>query len=112
MQYTYNIFEQCLGPALLDAYNAGIDIIIKEVITNRQILCSNTVKQYAEQLSCSVDQLAIECILAQPFKLRVSKAEFIAEHLKNDEKLLNTIIKDYLIDSEEYWKKRSELVMN
>ena len=125
VQCTYNIFEQRPGPALLDAHNAGMDIIIKEVVANGRILRSNTVKKYAEQLTCSADQLAIGCILAQPFKPRVLsgavtpeqlqsnlKAEFIAERLKNDEELLNKIMKDCVMDSEEYWKERSELVWN
>jgi len=125
VQCTYNIFEQRPGPTLLDAHNAGMDIIIKEGLANGRILRSNTVRQYAEQLSCSADQLALGCILAQPFKPRVLsgavtpeqlksnlKAELVAERLRGDQELLDKIMKDCVMDSEEYWKERSELAWN
>merc|ERR1711983_462498 len=107
VQCTYNMFEQCAGPVLLEAYNAGMDIIVKEALANGRLLHNNIVKQYAKDLSCSPDQLALGCILAQPFKPRVlsgavtseqfrsnAKAELVAERLCDDQVLLNKIMND------------------
>lgn len=126
VQCTYNILEQRAGPALLDAHNAGMDIIIKEGLANGRVLRdNNTVKKHAEKLSCSPDQLALACILAQPFRPRVLsgavtpdqlqsnlKAELVAERLRGDEDLLNKIMNDCVMDSEEYWNERSQLAWN
>ena len=125
VQCTYNIFEQRPGPTLLDAHNAGMDIIIKEGLANGRALRNKSVKKYAEELSCSPDQLALACILAQPFKPRVLsgaikpeqlqsnlKAELLAERLRGDQELLDKIMKDCVMESEEYWNERSQLVWN
>ena len=125
VQCTYNVLEQRPGPTLLEAHKAGMDIIIKEGLANGRALRNPTVIKYAEKLSCSPDQLALACILAQPFEPRVLsgavtpdqlksnlKAEQLAEKLRNDQSLLNEIMESTLMESEEYWTERSNLAWN
>lgn len=125
VQCTYNLLEQRAGPTLLEAHKAGMDIIIKEALANGRVLSNPNVMKYAEKLSCSPDQLALACILAQPFNPRVLsgavtpeqlqsnlKADKLAESLQNDQSLLNEIMESTVMDSEEYWNERSNLAWN
>jgi aryl-alcohol dehydrogenase-like predicted oxidoreductase len=125
VQCTYNVLEQRPGPTLLEAHKAGMDIIIKEALANGRALRNPVVKEYSKKLSCSPDQLALACILAQPFCPRVLsgavtseqlesnlKAKELAEKLRNDESLLKEIMDSTVMDSEEYWKERSALAWN
>jgi aryl-alcohol dehydrogenase-like predicted oxidoreductase len=125
VQCTYNVLEQHPGPTLLVAHNAGMDIVIKEGLANGRVLRNPSVLKYAEKLACAPDQLALACILAQPFKPRVLsgavtpeqlqsnlKAADLAETLRNDQSLLDEIMKSTVMDSDEYWKERSSLAWN
>jgi aryl-alcohol dehydrogenase-like predicted oxidoreductase len=126
VQCTYNLFEQRPDSALLDAHNAGMDIIIKEGMANGRILQNEKVQDIATKCGFAKDQLALACILAQPFQPRVlsgavtpeqvssnAKAIDLSERLKSDKKdLLNDIMKECVIESEQYWKDRSALAWN
>jgi len=125
VQCTFNILEQRPALILLKAYEAGLDIIIKEGMANGRVLQHPILQEYSNKLSCSPDQLALAVILAQPFHPRVLsgavtseqlqsnlKAEMIAEQLKEDPNLLTTIMERTRQDSEEYWSDRSMLAWN
>lgn len=125
VQCTFNVLEQRPAPCLLKAHEAGIDIIIKEGMANGRVLKNPIIQKYAKKLSCSPDQLALACILAQPFQPRVLsgavtpeqlesnlKAETIAERLKEDPALLIEIMGKTRMESEDYWSDRSMLAWN
>jgi aryl-alcohol dehydrogenase-like predicted oxidoreductase len=125
VQCTYNVLEQRPGPALLDAHKAGIDIVIKEGLANGRVLKNDTIIDHAKRLSCAPDALALGCILAQPFRPRVLsgavtpeqletnlKASELSDILKADHTLLDSIMKDCAMESEDYWNDRSQLAWN
>jgi aryl-alcohol dehydrogenase-like predicted oxidoreductase len=125
VQCTYNLLEQKPGAALQKAHEAGIDIIIKEGLANGRILRHPKVIEYSEKLGCSTDQLALACILSQPFEPRVLSGAVTAEQLtsnlgaievakklKEDKPLLKEIMESCVMDSEQYWKDRSALAWN
>jgi len=126
VQCTYNILEQRPGSALLEAHNAGMDIIIKEGMANGRILKNEKVQEFATKSGFAADQLALACILAQPFQPRVlsgavtpdqvssnAKAIDLSKNLKLDQiDLLNDIMRECLMESEQYWKDRSALAWN
>jgi aryl-alcohol dehydrogenase-like predicted oxidoreductase len=125
VQCTYNVFEQRAGEALQEAHTAGMDIIIKEGLANGRALRSPVVKKYAERVQCEPDQLALGCILAQPFEARVLSgaitpeqlksnfaAQKVAEKLKGDPELLLEIMASCRVKSEDYWRERSALAWN
>jgi aryl-alcohol dehydrogenase-like predicted oxidoreductase len=125
VQCTFNVLEQRPGAALLEAHQAGMDIIVKEGLANGRALGHPSILQYAQQLQCEPDQLALACILAQPFQPRVLSgavtpgqlqsnfgALAVAERLTNDPSLLEEIMQSCLVNSEEYWKERSALPWN
>lgn len=125
VQCTYNVLEQLPGPALQEAHDDGMDIIIKEGLANGRALRHPSVLKYSEQLGCSADILALACILAQPFEPRVLSgavtpaqlesnlmASELAEKLKKDVGLLKEIMDSCIMDSDEYWNDRSALAWN
>lgn len=125
VQCTFNVLEQRPGPALLEAHMAGMDIIIKEGLANGRALRHPVILEYSEKLSCAPDQLALACILAQPFQPRVLsgavtpeqfgsnlKAKQVADQLQKDEALLQEIMGKTRMGSEVYWSERSKLAWN
>ncbi len=128
VQCTYNIFEQRPGPALMEAHNAGIDIIIKEGLANGRALLHPKLVIMAQKLGCSADALALGAILAQPFQPRVLSGAVTKEQLRSNldaldvaEKLMETeegkgMLKELMdgckMESETYWKERSALKWN
>lgn len=125
VQCTFNVLEQRPQEALQEAHDAGMDIIIKEGLANGRALRNKSVIKFAEQLGCKADQLALACILAQPFEPRVLSGSVLVEHLdsnfeavlvaqriKDDPDLLEYIMDGCVMDSEEYWKDRAALAWN
>ena len=125
VQCTFNLFEQLPREALQEAHDQGMDIIIKEGLANGRVLRHPSVIEYAKQLSCDPDQLALAFILAQPFEPRVLsgavtpeqlesnlKAMEVSDKLKDDPSLLKEIAAKCVMDSEEYWAERSSLAWN
>ena len=125
VQCTFNLLEQRPGEALQEAHDQGMDIIIKEGLANGRVLRHPSVIEYAKQLSCNPDQLALAFILAQPFEPRVLsgavtpeqlesnlKAKEISEKLKENPSLLQEIAAKCVMDSEDYWAERSALAWN
>ena len=125
IQCTFNVLEQRPVPCLRKAHEAGIDIIIKEGMANGRVLQNPVIQEYSKKLSCSPDQLALACILAQPFQPRVLsgavtpeqlesnlEAETLAERLRVDPAVLTEIMDKTRMDSELYWSDRSALAWN
>jgi aryl-alcohol dehydrogenase-like predicted oxidoreductase len=125
VQCTFNVLEQKPGPALLTACQAGLDIIIKEGLANGRALKHLAVVQYSAKLFCEPDQLALGCILAQPFQPRVLsgavtpgqlesnwKSLAVSEQLASDPALLQEIMQACVVESKDYWDERSALAWN
>eukprot|EP00980_Cylindrotheca_fusiformis_P008720 scaffold1868_cov193-Cylindrotheca_fusiformis.AAC.5 len=125
VQCTYNVLEQRPGPVLSEAHEAGMDIIVKEGLANGRVLKLDAIINHAKKLSCAPDSLALGCILAQPFQPRVLsgavtpeqldsnlEASNLSEILKADQPLLQTIMKECAMGSEDYWNERSQLAWN
>ncbi len=126
VQCTYNILEQRPGEALVEAHNAGMDIIIKEGMANGRVFLNEKLKEISSTSGYPIDQLALACILAQPFHGRVLsgavtddqlisnlKAMELSQKLIGDEKdLLDQIMQFCGMESEAYWNDRSALAWN
>lgn len=125
VQCTYNVLEQRPADALQEAHDAGMDIVIKEGLANGRALKHESIIMYAKQLGCEPDQLALGCILAQPFEPRVLsgavtadqlesnfKALQVSEKLKENPDLLAKIMNACVVKSEDYWNERSALAWN
>mmetsp|Transcript_4927 Transcript_4927/g.6401 ORF Transcript_4927/g.6401 Transcript_4927/m.6401 type:complete len:103 (-) Transcript_4927:294-602(-) len=102
-----------------------MDIIIKEGLANGRVLRHPRVLEYAQELGCQADQLALSFILAQDFAPRVLsgavtseqlasnlKAMDVAKKLRDDSKLMQEIGQACVVKSEDYWNERSALAWN
>jgi aryl-alcohol dehydrogenase-like predicted oxidoreductase len=77
VQATWNLLERSAGPALRDAHQAGIGVIVKEALANGRLTARNQAPQFAsrrqaleavaQRLSCSLDALALAAALAEPW---------------------------------------------
>lgn len=140
VQCTYNILEQRPSEALLDAHAAGMDIIIKEGLANGRALRHPELMKQSQTLGCLPDQLALGAVLAQPFRPRVLSGAVTVEQLRSnlgslypstlddakivagvEERLKSTnggkeslvnLMKGCCMESNKYWKDRSELKWN
>jgi len=133
VQCTYNLLEQKPGPALQEAHDAGMDIIIKEGLANGRLLtdgnCQNRYRLLsgvASELGVSTDQLALAFILTQDFAPRVLSGAVTAEHLQSNHKavelagllkkshveILARLADGCVMDSDTYWADRKALVWN
>jgi aryl-alcohol dehydrogenase-like predicted oxidoreductase len=125
VQCTYNLLEQRASEALCVAHHAGMDVIVKEGLGNGRVLRHPVVLEYSQQLKCEPDQLALGCILAQPFQPKAlsgaitpdqlvsnMKASEIADRLLTDNELLEDIMSRCVTSSEQYWEERASLQWN
>jgi aryl-alcohol dehydrogenase-like predicted oxidoreductase len=125
VQCTFNLLEQRPADALREAHENGMDIIIKEGLANGRVLQNECVLEYSKKLDCKPDQLALGCILAQPFVPRVLsgavtpeqlssnvEALQVAEKLQANPDLLQEIMQSCVVSSEDYWAERSALKWN
>ncbi len=77
VQATWNLLEPSAGPALQQAQEAGLGVIIKEALANGRLTARNTDPAFAAQrrvlqeeagrLGTTVDALALAGVLAQPW---------------------------------------------
>ena len=124
VQATWNLMEQSCGAALLEAHQAGLEVIIKEGMANGRLLQSPILLKMAEEMKVPPDSLALAAIMAQPFQPMVLsgavtsaqlqsnlQAVAISEELKDNE-VLATLMSQLQMDPEIYWKERSALAWN
>ncbi|KAL9178695.1 hypothetical protein ACHAXT_003826 [Thalassiosira profunda] len=127
VQCTYNVLEQRPGPALIEAREVGMDVIIKEGMANGRALRHPKLLECAKKLECAPDALALGAILAQPFQPRVLSGAVTAEQLRSNlgarsvEQTLSTadgketlqqLMEGCRMESEAYWKDRTDLKWN
>lgn len=128
VQCTFNILEQKPLDALVEAHEAGMEVIIKEGMANGRVLQSERIQQLKNILPSefSADQIALACILAQPFSPHVlsgavTSAQLcsnfgaikLAEMFKTELKpAMDQIMKESCMESEKYWDDRSALSWN
>jgi aryl-alcohol dehydrogenase-like predicted oxidoreductase len=128
IQATWNLLEPSAGPALAEAADRGVTVIIKEALANGRLTSAATdpatdvTRELARQLSAGsvggsvgVDQVAIGAALAQPWAWRVltgavttgQLAENLAgEQLDLDPDTLSTLTASALPPGQ-YWSERA-----
>ncbi|MDT5155189.1 MAG: hypothetical protein QOI01_6922 [Mycobacterium sp.] len=124
VQSTWNLLETSVAPALAEAHDAGVAVVVKEVFANGRLVPRssdpasgvNKVSRLADQLGIGVDQLAIAAALRQPWAPRVLSGAVtvaqIASHLAGADIDLPTHVMGELADVSEdpndYWGARSQ----
>lgn len=130
VQATWNLLEPSAGPALRDAHDAGLGVIVKEALANGRLTARNTaptcaaarrrLDDAAARLGCTVDALALAAALAQPWAAVVlSGAATVAQLVSNLGALRVQLDADTAADlsaiaeePQRYWSTRAKLDWN
>ena len=131
VQATWNLLEPSTGEALNEAHEAGMGVIVKEVVANGRLTMRNAqnpdfADQYgilvaeAARLGTAVDALAIAAVLYQPWADVVLSGAATRVHLISNIAALNVNFDDRAMQAlteiaeppDEYWQTRSALEWN
>lgn len=104
VQATWNLLERSAGPALQDAHEAGLGVIVKEALANGRLL---------EHVP---DAVALAAVLAQPWTDVVLSGAATVEQLESNLRALETEYDgshdDLVEDPGTYWSTRAALPWN
>ena len=70
VQSTYNVLETSVGPALAEAHDAGLTVIVKEGMANGRLAAGqapDAVRAIAEETGLGADAVALALVLRQPW---------------------------------------------
>ena len=130
VQATWNLLEQSVTPALEDAHEVGIGVIVKEGLANGRLTSRNDSPEFqrkmallqaqAETQNITVDGIALAAVINQPFVDVVLSGAACVDHLKSNLKALKikwnvslAEMLDALVEpTENYWHIRSQLTWN
>jgi aryl-alcohol dehydrogenase-like predicted oxidoreductase len=130
VQATWNLLERSAGPALSEAHDAGMGVIIKEALANGRLTDRNHDSDFAQKLTLlkkesikldvSIDRLVLAATLAEPFADTVLSGATTQEQLLSNimasHLTLNPDVRGRLLElvetPEEYWSTRKSLPWN
>ncbi|MFJ4978913.1 aldo/keto reductase [Streptomyces coeruleorubidus] len=120
VQSTYNALETSAAPALAEAHDAGLTVIVKEGMANGRLAgphAPDVLKEIAEEAGLGCDAVALAVILRQPWAGVVLSGAATANQLASnlhaavvdldDDQLarLATLVEE----PQAYWEKRGQL---
>jgi aryl-alcohol dehydrogenase-like predicted oxidoreductase len=130
VQATWNLLEQSAAPALQAAHDAGLAVIVKEVLANGRLTPRNdhpdfaTKRQQLEKVAAAegttIDALAIAAALNQPWATVILSGAATVEHLQSNVAALHVAwdeetavsLTNLIEDPATYWHIRSQLAWN
>ncbi|MCX5598198.1 aldo/keto reductase [Streptomyces phaeochromogenes] len=120
VQSTYNVLETSAGPALAEAHDAGLTVIVKEGMANGRLAdphAPDAVRAIAEEVGLGSDAVALALVLRQPWAGVVLSGAATALQLSSN---LHAAVVD--LDDEQqsrldalteeplaYWERRGQL---
>ncbi|MBK3644426.1 aldo/keto reductase [Streptomyces sp. MBT33] len=120
VQSTYNALETSAGPALAEAHDAGLTVIVKEGMANGRLAAPHApeaLKAVAEETSLGCDAVALALILRQPWAgVVLSGAATLTQLSSNLHAAAVDLDEDQLArlsalaeEPRAYWEKRNSL---
>ncbi|MFE4625362.1 aldo/keto reductase [Streptomyces mirabilis] len=120
VQSTYNVLETSAAPALAEAHDAGLTVIVKEGMANGRLAAehaSDAVRAIAEETGLGADAVALALILRQPWAgVVLSGAATSAQLASNLHAAVVDLAEDQLTrlaalaeDPDVYWERRGQL---
>ncbi|MFB4298375.1 aldo/keto reductase [Actinomadura sp. NTSP31] len=119
VQSTWNLLESSAEPALEEAHQAGLHVLLKEVLANGRLAVRppNALRAMAAEERVGADALALAAALSRPWADTVLigavspgqlQANLAATRVSLDERQLD-LLAGLRIAPERYWRERSEL---
>lgn len=114
VQTTWNILEPSAGPALADAHDAGLGVIVKEALANGRLAGDDAAWLQALVPEATADAVALAAVLAQPWVDVVLSGAATIEHLRSNLAALDLEVNpdELLVRAEApglYWRTRGDL---
>ncbi|MEU3979964.1 aldo/keto reductase [Streptomyces sp. NPDC026672] len=120
VQSTYNALETSAGPALAEAHDAGLTVIVKEGMANGRLAAPHApaaLRAVAEETSLGCDAVALALVLRQTWAgVVLSGAATLGQLASNLHAAVVDLDEDQLArlalmveEPEEYWRRRGEL---
>ncbi|GHB62871.1 oxidoreductase [Streptomyces viridiviolaceus] len=120
VQSTYNVLETSAGPALAEAHDAGLTVIVKEGMANGRLAephAPDVLKAVAEETTLGCDAVALAMILRQPWAgVVLSGAATVAQLGSNLHATVVDLDEDQRArlaalaeDPSAYWERRAQL---
>jgi aryl-alcohol dehydrogenase-like predicted oxidoreductase len=121
VQATWNLLERSAAPALQRAHDAGLGVIVKEVVANGRLTVHGAepaLLAYARDHALPPDAVAIAAAISQPWSDVVLSGavnpEMLASNLRARELLVGGArpadeLSKLCVDPDAYWQRRSRL---
>ncbi|MGR3873791.1 aldo/keto reductase [Streptomyces graminifolii] len=120
VQSTYNVLETSADPALAEAHDAGLTVIVKEGMANGRLAepyAPDALKAVAEETSLHTDAIALALILRRPWAgVALSGAATVGQLASNLHAAVVDLTDDQLArldalseDPRTYWARRGSL---
>ncbi|MFG2849580.1 aldo/keto reductase [Streptomyces mirabilis] len=120
VQSTYNVLETSAAPALAEAHDAGLTVIVKEGMANGRLAAEHApdaVRAIAEETGLGADAVVLALILRQPWAgVVLSGAATSAQLASNLHAAVVDLDEDQLTrlaalaeDPDVYWERRGQL---
>lgn len=130
VQATWNLLEVSTGPALRDASDAGMGVIVKEALANGRLTPRNDepgfqekrelLERIAAEYETTIDALALAAVLKQTWADVVLSGAATVEHVRSNVQALDINLTDETLEEllsirespAEYWSTRDQLAWN
>jgi aryl-alcohol dehydrogenase-like predicted oxidoreductase len=123
VQATWNLLERSPGPALAEAHDAGLGVIVKEALANGRLTArggDSVLAQVSAERGISPDALAFAAALAQPWADVVLSGATTVDQLRSNlaaldvewDEELERRLAPLVEEPGRYWSKRSALPWN
>ena len=129
VQATWNLMERGAEEALVAASDAGVGVIVKEALANGRLARPQSagddhrfavLHDLATELGVGADSLALACALSRPWASVALSGATTTSQLASNVRATEIDVSDEAfqrlsalrVDSERYWRERSELVWN
>ncbi|MGK3942973.1 aldo/keto reductase [Streptomyces caeruleatus] len=120
VQSTYNALETSAAPALAEAHDAGLTVIVKEGMANGRLAAAHApdaLKAVAEETSLSCDAVALALVLRQPWAGVVLSGAATTGQLASNLHAAVVDLDDEQLsrlaalaeEPQEYWRRRGQL---
>ena len=126
VQATFNLLERSAEPALREAHEAGLTVLVKEALANGRLTSKGTepgiepLRKIADRLAAAVDAVALAFVAKQPWTDVVLSGATTAEQLDSNLRALEVslsaddsqALEALRTPAEEYWTQRARLPWN
>ncbi|MBW1604089.1 aldo/keto reductase [Streptomyces sp. JJ66] len=120
VQATYNVLEPSAAPALAEAHDAGLTVIVKEAMANGRLApdaAPEVVRGIADAVGAGCDAVALAAVLRQPWSFVALSGCVTAEQLFSNLHAVTVDLTDEHLatlvelaeEPQAYWSRRAEL---